>query len=609
MNKNKILAMVLSLTLIAGTFSACGSSKTPGAKNDAELEKAPEALSIIDEKDKTTAPDVTAITAGVNKDGKVVDDKGIVDKSGHKIYLTGQKDNAGLPIYTTGKKASNGKILYTKNVVDSFGKQVYYTGAYDKDGKLKLTPTVEVPDYTTNDTPKKGPNTPSTTSVTVGVDGNAAVNITGAKMNYLKYFGGGGMDVIRAVSECKDGGFVCAVYSQSADGDLSGSNKEWKGHLAIVKYNAAGERQWRYVTGGDGEILLEDITELKDGSIVAVGSTSATDTDAPLNSKLTSSVIYKIDKYGKLVWMYSFPSDKEQDGDFASSVDATPDGGFVVGGKANSKGGFFKGENDSMAYLFKFDKNCNLKWRRTLQGSKSNNFAAVSVADNGDVYAVCVTTSSDGDFSTLIKGKDYTKNTVLLKLNKNGDLEWKKNLDGTGNSEFDSVCATSDGGCLVGGSYTVYKRADGIFSKTYGNSDGYLIRYNSKGEVCWARNFGGSLADYIYDVTEVKGGFVIVGTTTSVDYDMQGQDHGGKEDIFIAYINEKGENCKVDLIGGEKEECVLGVCTLKDGSVVTAGWTKSNDGIFRDSKTSNQFIGMFTNYSAVTGDKTTRPTK
>ncbi len=597
-----VAACVVIAGIIFGVLFSNRNVKDPGKKNDDLIDKAPENIAILSDKEKTTEADVTAITAGTDKDGKVVDSKGIVDISGHKIYDTGEKNKSGETIYTTGKKASNGQIFYTLNKADSFGNQIYYTGTY-VDGKLQLTNTAETPDYTTNDTPKKNnTNVTTTTTTTVGYKNISNITITGTKADYYRYFGGTGVDSFRSVCGCKDGGFAAICLSESYNGDFEGTSKDWSIHSAIVKYDASGKLVWKYVAGGNGLLSLEDIAELEDGTLVAVGSTAATDTSAPLNSELTSSIVIRMDKNGKCMWSYSFPGDKEQSGDFADCVAATPDGGFVVGGKAATTGGFFSGENANSAYIFKFDKNCNIKWRRTLSGSKSNTFDGVSVAENGDIYATCVTTSTDGDFAALIKGKGTAKNTVLVKLDKNGKLEWSKNLDGSGNSEFKSVCATEDGGCVVAGSYTISKKADGIYSHSYGKSDCYIIRYDSKGNVCWAKSFGGSQNDHAFDVTEIKGGFVIAGNTQSVDLSFTGCGNNGEQDAFLIYLNESGELSYVETYGGKGADQFATVCTLADGSIAAAGTTKSIDGIFKDSGASGQFKAFAAKFTAATKD-------
>ena len=605
MNKKKLLAFALSLVMIAGSFAACGNSATPGKNNDKELEEAPESLAILSDEEKTTVADVTAITAGVDNSGKVVDKEGIIDISGHRVYSTGSKDSHGAVIYTTGKKAPNGQLLYTKNEKDSFGEQIYYLGSYGKDGKLNLIPTTEKPDYKSNKTPKYGPKTERTTTLTIGFEDSTTFKITDAKSSYAKYFGGTGMDSFNSIAACADGGFVGVGTSQSTDGDLNGVSKDWEEHSYVVKYTAAGDKVWTYNIGGDNIISLTGITELKDGSIVAVGSTLASDTDAPINSKIVSSIIVKLDKDGKLIWMYSFPGDKEQEGDYASCVAATPDGGFVVGGKASTNAGFFTGDYGKIkAYLFKFDKNCNIKWRRILSGSKSNNFQKVAVAENGDIYAICVTASNDGDFAGLIDGMAYTLNSVLVKLDKKGNLQWKKNLDSTGNSEFTSICALKDG-CVIGGNYKVYKRADGIYRVTYGKTDIFLIRCNANGEVNWSRAFGGSGDDFITGITKINGGFAICGRTGSENYDFEKQSLGGEDDGFVALLNENGKTCAVYMLDGKLSDSATGICTLADGSAAVCGWTQSNDKFFVASKANKQYKGFIANFTAVTEETST----
>ncbi len=598
MNK-KITAFILALVLVACTFTACGDSKTPGAKNDDELEKAPETIGIVTDEDLVKPEDVTAITGATDPAGNVTDKEGITDKAGHKIYSTGQKDSVGQIIYTTGKVDEKGNVLYTKNNVDSFGNLIYYTGKYDENGKLQLRPSTSNPDYTTNERPTAS-NKTTTTTTTVGVKEESKVNITDAKRDYISYFGGSKMDLFYTSDACKDGGFVTAGYSQSYDGDFDGASKEWAGHGAVVKYGADGKMIWKYMLGGNSEVSFTDVAELRDGTVVAVGHTMATDIDAPLHSKGVSSLIVRLDENGKLIWMYSFAGDKEATGDFLSCVDATPDGGFVVGGKADSNSGFFKSEDDSIkAFIFKFDKNCNIKWRRVLAGSMSNNFMGISVNDDGDIFATCVTVSKDGDFAGIQYYTSLTTNTVLVKLDKNGNLEWSQILEGSGNSEYKAVYATKDGGCIVGGSYTVNKKADGIYSMTYGKSDGYVIRYDKKGNVCWARIIGGSGVDYVNAVTEIDGGFVVVGQTTSANGDFQGEKIGGQEDGFVMYLNEKGNTTVKMILNGAETDSATGVCPLDDGTIAVSGWTKSDNGFFNDAKTDKQSKGFVAKFTTV----------
>lgn len=601
MNKYKIIALLLVLAMSLCLFSACGDSATPGEKNDKLISETPDDLDIVDDELKKGAEEVTAITGATDPNGKVTDATGIVDKAGHRIYSTGLKDNYGKTIYTTGKKDSKGNILYTKNETDTFGDMIYYTGKY-KDGKLELEQTNESPDYSSNETPTtKASAAKITTSTTVGVKKPSKESVDEAKCEYTKFFGGSGLDAFRDIIGCKDGGFVAAGISASKDGDYKGVSGEWEmQHTSLVKYSSDGKVEWKYITGGNSQVNFNDVIELKDGTIVAAGQTAATSGDVVKTASTNSAFIVRLKADGTFMWKYVFPSDASSTGEYISSLAATPDGGFVAGGKAISESGFFTGtqKGGTKAFIFKFDKNGNIKWRKVLQGSKSNIISALAVNSDGDIYATCVTMSTDGDFSGIRFNKIRTENTVLLKLNKKGDLDWAEYLQGSGKSEFNTLAVTDDGGCVVGGTFTIYKRADGIYTMNYGKRDGYVLRYNSKGQVCWSRLIGGADDDSVLGIACIKGGFAIVGQSKSSTEDFQGYKVGGGSDGYILYLNDEGKTTATVRLNGAQDDSAMDVAVLSDGSIAIAGWTKSDDQAFNGSNTKKQYMGYVSRYTA-----------
>lgn len=601
MNKYKIIALLLVLAMSLCLFSACGDSATPGEKNDKLISETPDDLDIVDDELKKGAEEITAITGATDPNGKVTDATGIVDKAGHRIYSTGLKDNYGKTIYTTGKKDSKGNILYTKNETDTFGDMIYYTGKY-KDGKLELEQTNESPDYSSNETPTtKASAAKITTSTTVGVKKPSKESVDEAKCEYTKFFGGSGLDAFRDIIGCKDGGFVAAGISASKDGDYKGVSGEWEmQHTSLVKYSSDGKIEWKYITGGNSQVNFNDVIELKDGTIVAAGQTAATSGDVVKTASTNSAFIVRLKADGTFMWKYVFPSDASSTGEYISSLAATPDGGFVAGGKAISESGFFTGtqKGGTKAFIFKFDKNGNIKWRKVLQGSKSNIISALAVNSDGDIYATCVTMSTDGDFSGIRFNKIRTENTVLLKLNKKGDLDWAEYLQGSGKSEFNTLAVTDDGGCVVGGTFTIYKRADGIYTMNYGKRDGYVLRYNSKGQVCWSRLIGGADDDSVLGIACIKGGFAVVGQSKSSTEDFQGYKVGGGSDGYILYLNDEGKTTATVRLNGAQDDSAMDVAVLSDGSIAIAGWTKSDDQAFNGSNAKKQYMGYVSRYTA-----------
>lgn len=601
MNKYKIIALLLVLAMSLCLFSACGDSATPGEKNDKLISETPDDIDIVDDELKKGAEEVTAITGATDPNGKVTDATGIVDKAGHRIYSTGLKDNYGKTIYTTGKKDSKGNILYTKNETDTFGDMIYYTGKY-KDGKLELEQTNESPDYSSNETPTtKASAAKITTSTTVGVKNPSKESVDEVKCEYTKFFGGSGLDAFRDIIGCKDGGFVAAGISASKDGDYKGVSGEWEmQHTSLVKYSSDGKVEWKYITGGNSQVNFNDVIELKDGTIVAAGQTAATSGDVVKTASTNSAFIVRLKADGTFMWKYVFPSDASSTGEYISSLAATPDGGFVAGGKAISESGFFTGtqKGGTKAFIFKFDKNGNIKWRKVLQGSKSNIISALAVNSDGDIYATCVTMSTDGDFSGIRFNKIRTENTVLLKLNKKGNLDWAEYLQGSGKSEFNTLAVTDDGGCVVGGTFTIYKRADGIYTMNYGKRDGYVLRYNAKGQVCWSRLIGGADDDSVLGIACIKGGFAVVGQSKSSTEDFQGYKVGGGSDGYILYLNDEGKTTATVRLNGTQDDSAMDVAVLSDGSIAIAGWTKSDDQAFNGSNAKKQYMGYVSRYTA-----------
>lgn len=588
--KSKIIIIAIAaVAVIAAAFfgiKALIPEKTPS--NDKAKDSVPEVLVLPDEKKE----DVTGIT-GTDKDKK-----GITDKENHRIYDTGYKTKEGRTIYTTGKKDADGNVLYTLNKTDDVGKLIYYTGKV-VDGKLEITKTNAIPDYTTDKNSKLTTGSRYTTTKTVKYEADKnEVTAEAVSNKFISYVGGANEEIFNRIITV-DGGYIGVGNTNSKNGIFSKAEKSWKSYFGFVtKIGDDGKFQWTYTYGGDGMILFEDVAELKDGSIVVVGATTATDTDAPKTGLSNATLIIKLDKNGNKVWSYAFPCNEEENGDMAYSVAATPDGGFVVGGEADSTTGFFRNaEGKYKAYIFKFSKKGDIEWKKILSGSRDNKIAALDVNEKGEIFASCVTHSYDGSFASLAEYKvtNNNPNTVILKINKKGDLIWSSNVASWGRSEFTSIAATPDGGCVVGGTMSILKRANGSFSHCYGSTDGYVIRFSEDGNVYWARNIGGTEADRVEGVAVTDKGIVVTGSTMSTNYDFAGLISAGGKEAFVEVLNNSGNLVFANIIGGKAEDRAMSVSATEKGFAI-AGLTWSDDGVFKDSNANKKAEGFVAVY-------------
>lgn len=120
------------------------------------------------------------------------------------------------------------------------------------------------------------------------------------------------------------------------------------------------------------------------------------------------------------------------------------------------------------------------------------------------VYSTCIAAGPDGIVVVgFAKGQGTaSRDGVMLRIDLDGTLLDSKRIDVEGGSNaFHTLKATSDG-FISGG------RA-GAFGNDY---DMLLTKFNTLGEVQWARAFGRPMWDWAYDATELMdGGYAMIG--------------------------------------------------------------------------------------------------
>ncbi|UCG61654.1 MAG: DJ-1/PfpI family protein [Candidatus Zixiibacteriota bacterium] len=139
------------------------------------------------------------------------------------------------------------------------------------------------------------------------------------------------------------------------------------------------------------------------------------------------------------------------------------------------------------------------------------------------------------------------------------DVAWAKTYGGVSSDGARSVCATDDGGLLMVG-YT--------FSHGSDNADVLVIKTDAAGDSLWCRTYGGDGTEYGYACTEVDGGYLITGYTTSPCPRLT------DKQLYLLKIDPDGREIWSQSYGGSKAEMGTSVCRVDDGYVV-CGLTES----------------------------------
>jgi hypothetical protein len=113
---------------------------------------------------------------------------------------------------------------------------------------------------------------------------------------------------------------------------------------------------------------------------------------------------------------------------------------------------------------------------------------------------------------------------ILIKTDANGNIIWAKTYGGTGYERAYSVQQTSDGGYILAG----WTNSFGA-----GEREIFLIKTDAKGNVQWAKIYGGASDDGAFPVQQTSdGGYILASTTISLS--------AGERDIFLIKTDARG---------------------------------------------------------------------
>ena len=259
------------------------------------------------------------------------------------------------------------------------------------------------------------------------------------------------------------------------------------------------------------------------------------------------------------------------------------------------KKGFPATGNAGLA-IMRGDGELNVIWERLL-GCEDHFFpyslSGVATNDGGVVCTAMHGEWACGDVSQYYGGSDIW----VVKLDKNGNLEWETTIGTDGSEGEGDVFIAEDGGIyLVCDSYNQFVSGS-IESCVHsgGYADGILVKMSADGEVEWNRCYGGNKNDLSSNVIELPDGYLLGGHSSSLDGDLQGAGyHPGHwygqphmpltSDIWLLRTDLDGNVLWSKCYGGTKDEQIVKVFLNDDGGFTVFGTTMSLDG---DSQSAN----------------------
>lgn len=385
-------------------------------------------------------------------------------------------------------------------------------------------------------------------------------------IDWQKSLGGSDNEIIYAIRETSDGGYIAAGYTESNDGDITGNNGDRD--ALLIKFAANGSVVWHKTYGGTGAENARSVLQTTEGGYIFTGSTSSANGDVSSNHGGNDVWVVKLDSQGAIEWEKTYGG---MYGDAGFSIVPAAAGGYVVAGQSNSSDGDLT-ENNGMAdcWVFKIDASGTLAWQASFGGSNADYGRTLIETSEGNIVMVGYSDSANGDL-TENKGAE---DGWIIKLSGTGTLIWQKSIGGSGADYLWDVIESTDGGYVLTGSTT---STNGDVAANNGSLDTWIVQVDEQGVFEWGHTFGGSEAEEGYKIVEVSAGnFVVFGTAASANGDVS--TNQGEIDYWMFAVNAAGTIEWEKTIGGSSWDIALAGALTSDGGFVIAGSTSSNSG-------------------------------
>jgi len=379
-------------------------------------------------------------------------------------------------------------------------------------------------------------------------------------------------DFLSQVTTTIDGQYLITGSSIEAGSQKLGAGSNAKQNNGydyhLIKLNQQGEEVWeKYFSGQNHDFLSATVATQEGGFLISGTTFSGKSLDKKEDSKGGSDIwLIRINEFGDEMWQKTIGGTSDEE---ARSVIQTTDLGFFVAGNVQNSA---KGYGSKDVLIVKLDKNGKELSQIILGGKGLDEVEKmIPTKDGGALLGVYSRSSSSGSKKTENFGEgDYW----IIKLSKDGKVEWEKNYGGKGDDHLRTLALTSNG-FLIGGE----SRSERSGNKTVGIEEGtdlWLISLNERGEEIWQKSYNFKNRDILMGMSVLNAaddktstGILLGGYTQA-----EGRIESDDETFWMLYLNENGDEQWRKHVKGEsrkKEERLSDIKLNRDGSIILAG--------------------------------------
>lgn len=349
---------------------------------------------------------------------------------------------------------------------------------------------------------------------------------------------------------------------------------------------------WEKSYGGKHAEYLMDAVPTADYGFILAGSSlsSKSGNKTSLNEGDLDYWVWKMDEKGEPEWQKSFGGTGT---DFLQAIRLTVDGGFILAGNSDSPKGKQKkadGHGGTDFWVIKLDAGGGEQWQQTIGGASDDNLQSVSqTKDGGFILGGSSASEKSFDKATKSYGNlDYW----VVKLDKEGKIEWQKTFGGKYFDELRSIEQTRDNGYIVGG-YSNSPESGSKLDDNIGEGDYYVLKLDRKGEIEWEKVIGGDKDDQLYTAHQTyDGGFILGGNSNSSATNAKKKGNGKGTDFWVVKLDADGEMTWQQTYDFGTSDILTSIVENKDHTLLIGGFAKSESNTSKDEKGINDYIAL-----------------
>lgn len=345
-----------------------------------------------------------------------------------------------------------------------------------------------------------------------------------------KSYGGIHADYLFDAQPTADYGFILAGSSVS---DKTGNKTEDNhGDLDywIWKMTEKGELEWQKSIGGNGFDLLQSIKNTTDGGFILAGTSSSGNSfQKNEESKgLSDFWVIKLDASGTEQWQRTIGGSGQ---DELVCAFQTKDGGYILGGSSSSSPSsisnntidakitasaktdlYSKSEKSrgNMDYwIVKLDRQGVVEWQKTYGGEYADLLRSMEqTSDNGYILAGYSNSPISGDKTEADNGAgDYW----IVKLNDSGEIQWQKTYGAEGDDQPYIIHQTAEGRYIAGGNSNSTNALTSLGGIVGNGTDFWVLGLDTEGGVLWSKTFDFGKVDILTSLVENKDHTYLIG--------------------------------------------------------------------------------------------------